>query len=164
MTLLQTVKLPGGVKGTPLFVEIPVHEDSAPYLVTSNKGPLWIEESLKGVVRSALIKVDPMGVNNHFRQVVQYVLARGVADHWGNDFPNTPQGRAGAEAYLRSYGLEPTELIAHDEGTNSWVPEGCAVLVPKDRSYLGIVGELGEGAHTVVVHNPSRGMAVLGAW
>lgn len=174
MTLLQVIQLPSDTKGVPLFVEIPVHPDASPYLVTSNKGLLWIDNSFKGgFVRSAVLRGawETALEGGTYRAVVGEVLARGTSLSWGNQFPATADGLTGAQAYLRSYDITECELLAGTAWLGDcvsvpcpWVPEGCAVMVPKDRSYLGIVGTLGEGAHTVVVHNPSRGMAVLGAW
>lgn len=163
MSLLHPVTMSASPTGVPLFVEVPVHPDTAPYLVTSNKGMLWIDGSFNGVVRSAVIR-SPWGTALRATCVgiVWSILRRGVDLSWGNAFPFTDAGVADAREYLKFYGLEECDLL--QQPSAPWVPEGCAVLVPKDRSYLGIVGELGEGAHTVVVHNPSRGMAVLGAW
>lgn len=162
--LLQVLRLNDEVKGTPLFAEVPVHEDTAPYLVTSNKGPLWIDRSFAGVVRSAVLRTPwKEALGETYLGVVRAVRQQGELAEWGNVFPNTPTGYIGAEAYLRSYGLEKFDLLAHGD-ENPWVPEGSAVLVPTDRMYLGFVGVFNTEAYTVVVHNPSRGMAVLGNW
>lgn len=173
MSLLHVVSVPAPGKGVPLFVELPVHPDTAPYLVTSNKGLLWIDSSFNGgFVRSAVLRTrweDTMG-HTTYEAVVRCVAQRGRELSWGNQFPATAAGLKGAREHLRSYDLVDCDLLtgkgaALGEGMECpWVPEGCAVLVPRDRSYLGIVGTLGDGAHTVMVHNPSRGMAVLGAW
>lgn len=163
MNLLHKVKMPGASKGTPLFVEVPVHRETAPYIVTSNKGLLWIDGSFNGVVRSAVLRSSWSSVaGSTSAAVVRSILQRGNDLSWGNSFPFADAGVQAARDYLKTYDLTECDLL--ESGTAPWVPEGCAVLVPKDRSYLGIVGELGEGAHTVVIHNPSRGMAVLGAW
>lgn len=163
MSLLHPVSWSGTFgKGTPLFVEVPVHPDTAPYLVRSNKGMLWIDSSFNGVVRSAVIKSPWDSVSAETSvEVVRAICQRGSDLSWGNAFPLTDAGVRGARDHLKSYDLTECDLLTHE--TDPWVPEGCAVLVPKDRSYLGIVGDMG-AAHTVVVHNPSRGMAVLGAW
>lgn len=172
--LLHFVHLSGGSKGIPLFVEVPVHDASAPYLVTSNKkGMLWIEHSFNGVVRSAMLKTDwKSNVDRVSLEVIRAVHQRGVEQVWGNTFPFTPDGVSGARDYLKSYELDDVELLVHetfgypDEVVYQAIPAGCAVMVPKDRVYLGILGVLGVSneQYTVVVHNPSRGMAALGAW
>lgn len=163
MSLLQSVKMTGAAKGVPLFVEVPVHPETSPYLVTSNKGLLWIDSSFNGVVRSAVLRSPWSTVaGDTSAAVVRAIRQRGTELSWGNAFPFTDAGVRAAREYLKTYDLNECDLLHRPAAP--WVPEGCAVLVPKDRSYLGIVGELGEGAHTVVIHNPSRGMAVLGAW
>ena len=163
--LLQLVDLGSNVSGTPLFAEVGVHRDSAPYLVASNKGFLWIEEAFKGdVVRSATLR--PPWEDHADRislEIVRAVRTRGLQSEWGNVFANTPKGYQAAEAYLRSYDLDQFELLDHDE-KNPWIPEGSSVLVPVDRSYVGILGFFTDKSYIVVVHNPSRGIAVLGPW
>jgi hypothetical protein len=172
--LLHFVHLPGGGKGVPLLVEIPVHEESAPYLVTSNKkGMLWIERSFNGVVRSAMLETDwKEAIDGVALDLIRTVRKRGIEQSWGNTFPLTTDGVVGARDYLKSYGFEDVEILVHNtyelanEVIYPCIPAGCAVMVPKDRAYLGILGVLGQdnARYTVVVHNPSRGMAILGDW
>lgn len=149
-----------------MFVEVPVHADSAPYVVTSNKGLIWINNPFKGgFVRSAVLRTLWADVEAAtLRSVVTLIKQRGTELSWGNSFPNTPQGVKDAEAYLKSYDLDAPDLIVSDDGPNAWIPKGSAVMVPKDRSYFGVVGLLDNNTHTVVIHNPSRGLAVLGDW
>jgi hypothetical protein len=168
--LLQIVEMTGDLKGTPLFVELPVPE-TAPYLITSNKGLLWINSSFSGVVRSALLRVNWATVQQDtFCKVVRAVQDQGIELRWGNVLPYTESGVAEARAYLLSYGFKDVELLvssitgAPGEVLCPFIPRGCAVLVPKDRAYLGTVSVWGTDVYTVVVHNPSRGMAILGAW
>jgi len=176
VTLLQAVRLPHeGVKGSPLFVEIPVHGDTAPYLVTAHKSPLWIEAPLRGdVVRSAMLRGSwQMDIFKTYHSMVMEVIRQGKERSWGNACPNTPEGEKAALEYLESFGLESVETLDHDKpprlnmvlhAKNTWIPEGCAVMVPRDRSYLGIIGVWDADTYTVVLHNPARGMAVLGDW
>ena len=163
MSLFHIVKMAGVSKGVPLFVEVPVHADTAPYLVRSSKGMLWIDTSFNGVVRSAVVRSPWLSVAGDTSvETIKAIRERGTALSWGNAFPLTDGGVRGAREYLKSYDLNECDLL--ERSSAPWMPEGCAVMVPKDRSYLGIVGTLGDDAHTIVVHNPSRGMAVLGAW
>ncbi len=176
MTLLQVVQLPQkGVKGVPLFVEIPVHEDTAPYLVTAHKGPLWIGAPLRGgVVRSAMLRgAWQKDIFKTYYAMTMEVIRQGKERSWGNVFPNTPKGVKAAQEYLESFGLDMLETLDHDthprvngvlHAKNTWIPEGSAVMVPRDRSYLGNVGVWDANTYTVVLHNPARGMAVLGDW
>lgn len=179
MTLLHVVQLPRtGVTGTPLFVEIPVSPETAPYIVTSNRGLMWIESPLKdGVVRSALVRGSwKKDIFARYKDVVLAVIRRGKEQSWGNAFPGPYEGSDGEDAaseYLKSLGLEEVEALDHDtkprvqgvlHARNTWIPEGCGVVVPRDRSYLGIVGVWDDNTYTVVVHNPARGLAVIGEW
>jgi len=176
MTLLQVVQLPHvGVKGVPLFVEIPVHADTAPYLVTAHKSPLWIEAPLRGeMVRSAMIRgAWQKDIFKTYYAMVMEVIRQGKERSWGNMFPNTPEGEKAAQEYLESFELTEVETLNHIKpprvggvlhAKNTWIPEGSAVMVPRDRSYLGIVGVWDADTYTVVIHNPARGMAVLGDW
>ena len=176
MTLLQVVQLPQkGITGVPLFVEIPVYGDAAPYLVTSHKGPLWIGAPLKGgVVRSAMIRGSwQKDIFKTYHAMVLEIIRQGKELSWGNVFPGTPKGEKAAQEYLESFGLDVLETLDHDSSPqvngvhhakNTWIPEGSAVMVPRDRAYLGIVGVWDADTYTVVIHNPARGMAVLGDW
>lgn len=174
MTLLHLVQLPrSGIGGVPLFIEVPVHEETAPYLVTAHKGPLWIEHPHdRGVVRSAMVRGSwKTDLHKRYFAMTLAVIQRGLERSWGNVFPS--DGEKGAREYLESFGHEDLELLTHDakprvggvlHAKNTWIPEGCAVLVPRDRSYLGSVGVWDDNTYTVILHNPSRGMAVLGDW
>ena len=168
MSLLQVIKLTSDkIKGAPLFLEIPVHAETAPYLVSSHKGLIWISTAHQGVVRSAMIrgpwKIDLRKV---FEDAVSSTLLQGRELRWGNGFPSTREGRDAAIAYLKEYGFEDVEVLIRDAKSSKdvWEPGMDAVVVPTDRSYLGTVGVWDDNTYTVVVHNPARGLAVMGDW
>lgn len=159
---------------TGLFVELPVDPEGVPFLVSgAAKRFLWVHSVRQDVVRSAIRSGPPE--ESLFSDVIREVLQQGRALGWGNSFPCNQKGLQGALGYLRFYGFDRLELLCspgsfpdfEGEGITlteaSWVPPGSAVLVPEDRTYLGTLGLFKE-AHTVVVHNPSRGMAILGSW
>lgn len=172
--LLQMVLMaPPGAKKTPLLVEIPVHPESAPFLVSGTKGWVWVYGAKGGVLRAATCKGSP--TSETWVQVVTEVASHGQEAHWGNVFPCSESGIADAVMYLRSYGFDSVDVIvspgwspALPNGVklseSSWMPSGKAVAVPSDRTYLGMLGMFGSGSYMVVVHNPSRGMAVMGDW
>jgi hypothetical protein len=163
--LLQVVQLPrNGVSGTPLFVEIPVYADSAPFLVTSNRGPLWIESPLKGgIVRSAILRGSwRTEAHTMYLRMCMEVIRRGKEMDWGNMFPGTAVGESEAREHLSSFGLVEADVLGPLE--NPWIPPESRVVVPRDRSYLGVLGVWDDNSYTVVLHNPSRGMAFLGDW
>lgn len=160
---------------TGFFMEVPVAEEAAPYLVGKTAGMLWVPAAHKGTIRAA---VRPGGRPvETFVEVVRAVQSGGHRYEWGNSFDATLQGLQGAVGYLTDYGIEEIDLLAGPKTldgfkdiphgvrkvTAEWVPDGCAVLVPTDRSFLGMVGIL-KDAYSVVLHNPARGMAILGEW
>jgi len=173
---------------TPLLIELEgISPDTAPYLVSAAKEPwLWIEEahpenSLKAAVRPM---TSPGEV---FMGVVREISRRGQADQWENGFEFSQEGVKAALERAKYYDLpEPELLIArlkddshHDspktrpEWLNpktfgcsirfcSWLPGDLAVVVSKDRGFLGTLGYVAKGHHWVAVHNASRGLAFAG--
>lgn len=172
--LLQQVPLaPASSKRAPLLIEVPVHGDGAPFLISGTKGWVWVEGSRTGILRSA-VRPGPIP-EDIFVQVVREVARRGVVSHWGNARAFSEVGLKEAVAYIASYGIEEVEALVPvgsvfhaPKGVklseSAWVPQDKAVVVPTDRTYLGMVGTFGTDFYTVVLHNPSRGMAVLGDW
>lgn len=170
------------------MVEIPVSTDAGPYLVSGTKTLLWIEsvrtgsqplramvagEARSGALRAAVRLGRPS--SSLFMEIVSEVASAGRKRKWGNNFPATSDGIKKAVIYVRSYGVPEIELLISEKGSLSipkgvktrkvsWIPEGRAVVVSEDRAYLGLLGTMGESHWTVAVHNPSRGMAVLGRW
>ena len=161
-----------------LFLEIPVSSDSAPYLVSKSRGFLWLNRSHKGNIRSAILPGDCD--ESKFVEVVREVQSHGSELQWGNTFPQSQEGLLEALRYMRFYGHEEMEVLTSDntldvpdtglapwDGVTKvlcpWVPPMCSVVVPQDRTYLGMVGKL-KDSHTFIVHNPARGMAILGTW
>jgi len=175
-------------KRAPFMVEIPVSMEAGPYLVSGTKTLLWIEsvragsqplrarvsgEARSGALRAA-VRLGKPSVS-FFEEVVSEVASEGRKRKWGNGFLATRTGIKKAVVYVRSYGIPDVEVLLSEKGSLdvpegvtttkvSWIPEGRAVVVPKDRSYLGLIGSMGESHWTAAVHNPSRGMAVLGRW
>lgn len=181
--LLQRVAMGNlSAKRVPFMIEIPVDPESAPFLVTGTKKFLWIEAvgrshsplaKMRGKVRSAIREgAFEEGV---FVDILQEVARTGAERRWGNGFPFTTLGLNQAVAYVTLYGMEKLEVLCGSslkgiqipKGVTvtsvKWMPRGKAVVVPEDRSYLGLVGILDQ-SWTALVHNPSRGMAVLGDW
>lgn len=162
----------------PLLLEFQVSPESAPYLVTSTQGVLWVEEPFPGnVIRSAVREMGAPGAL--FTEMVQAVATRGVDDAWGNVFPYTQSGLESAMAYLESYGLDDVEVLVptksaptrpewmktakcgHHVRPASWVPEGWAIVVPIDKGFVGMLGHLSPKHVVAAVHNASRGIAIL---
>ena len=63
--------------------------------------------------------------------------------------------------------LMPPEIRPLIEGAglpfraSAWVPEGTVVVVPKDRSFVGMVSQVTPKKIAGVVHNAARGLAIV---
>jgi len=163
---------------TPLLVEdIPVDPLCAPYLVTSSTGVMWVEEPHPGnVVRAAVREVTPGAI---FTELFEAIVKRGMKDKWGSVHPYSEKGLQEAVRYLAYYGLTEIEIlipptpkvdwpnwILHKNlglhvRPSSWVPDGYLVVIPHDRDYVGMIGHLDGKRVAALVHNASRGIAVL---
>ncbi|OHD26981.1 MAG: hypothetical protein A2Y38_08170 [Spirochaetes bacterium GWB1_59_5] len=170
--------------GLPLIIEFPVHPDTAPYLVTSSQGLLWIEQPVghadtkeaEPLVRAAVRDTTP---NEIFTQVVEQVLQEGRKRQWGNVHPLTAEGLVAAREHLAFYDLGETDILAPVDEKDSarqllkvleqsyqpcgWLPSRMLVLVPKDRTFVGVVGRLTSKKVAGVIHNPARSIAILTA-
>jgi len=68
---------------------------------------------------------------------------------------------------VKSVDLMPPELRPFIEDTglpfraSAWVPEGTIIVVPKDRSFVGVVNRLTSKKIVGVVHNAARGIAIV---
>jgi len=184
--LLEIVRLRSKASGDkknkiPVMVDdISVNPDTAPYLVSSSKGHVWVEKAHPGDVIKAAVRhgVVPGEI---FMSVVEEIAARGLADEWGNVQPFTEAGFSAAVAHLESYDLVEVEVLvpltgkgrtprplwlgtrAHDFPVRpcSWLHDGWAVVVPKDRAFVGALGHITSKDIVVIVHNASRGVAIL---
>lgn len=178
--LLQVLQAPADMfrkTALPLAAELPVDPATAPYLVTTTRSLLWHPEDFNGKVRSAL---RPEELPALYAEIIREVCTTSVEAKWGSVFPYTLDGVREAISYLQHYGMENLDILAPDEQVDgllgsmttfcgagvvrvSYLPARTVVVVPKDRAYLGITMQAGvSGRRLVLVHNPSRGMAVAG--
>ena len=158
----------------PIFGEFVINPELAPILVSGSTSPLWYDRVIKKTVRT-VIRRD--GYDRFPQQIIDAVASRGRRDRWGNLFTLDVKGIQSAVAHVRSYDIEDVVLISHEKHRDflegkvpdlelefgDWIDEDCMVVVPKDRSFLGWVAFLNgtDGYFTSVVHNPSRGMAIV---
>jgi len=152
--------------------QVPASEDpeAGPFLITSSKNVLWVERAFPGgFLRVAVQRTAPEPL---FRKIVEAIAERGVESEWGNVVPATHKGMEQAIEHLKYYGISELEFLhgkgfkpAKDMGIPTslapWVPDKWGVLLAKDRSYVGTVYELGGGVVGAVIHNASRGVAIL---
>lgn len=174
--LLQVLRMPTPKKGqVPLAIEMAVALETAPYLVSTSKAVTWIPEPpLKGPsrVKAVIRKAKWLPV---FQEVLEAVYAKGVAEGWGNSFALTEI--MDAVDYVKSYDLTELEILAHPKDVvsqkdalkeaglvlrpSSWLVQGWAVVVPRERDFVGMLMRVGAEHLVVVVHNPARGMAIV---
>lgn len=159
------VEVDFGSRKPGLMIEVPVSSESSPYLVLGMKKWIWIDSARGGFIRAAIRdgEVPPINLD-----IVREVAREGDLRKWGNGFPCTPEGVEKAREYLAYFDVKDAELLVGESSTvpgevRDWIPEGCAVLIPKDKAYLGVLAKLGS-KWSVVLHNPSRTVAVLGPW
>lgn len=156
-------------KKVPLLLEVPVEAELTPFLVTSSRKVIWIESAKNGSIRAAVRKVSP---HDHFMELVEAFLERSVKEEWGSVLPLSLEGVRLGRTHLSDYGMKDLDLLAHPdtelpplEGTSSvscpWLPVGVALLLPVDRSYVGVTFEFGGGNIATVLHNAARGLVVL---
>lgn len=160
-------------KGVPLFVEVFVNPELSPILVSSTKGLLWVSDQ-KGRVRSAFRK-NPSTV---FSEVVSMAFHTGIDNGWGNSSDLSLEGVQDAMKFFNHYEIPGSYLAFKSKSVPNtylkgltvvevdWLQEGCVVLVPEDRSYLGTLISHVDGGQpssyfSFVVHNLSRGLYIL---
>lgn len=166
---------------TPLILEFTVDPQTAPYLVSSTSGVVWIEAPHQGentpIIKAAVRKGVPPG--NLFWEAAQAIYARSLDAQWGSVHPFTSQGVEAAIEYVEGYDLGQVDIlvspttpdkkrpfwlleknIGHRVRSSSWVPENCALVVPTDRQFVGMLVHLSPTATAMAVHNPSRGFAI----
>lgn len=165
-------------KGTLMALECEVSPDTAPYLVTSSKGLTWVPNaSIENKVTAAVrLRCHP---EMFFADVVEAVHEAGQTWEWGNVLPLSPEGLQTALDYIRAYDLGDVEiLVPTGQGSGrvvtgfasdmdyatrpcSWLPQDLAVIVPKDRGFVGLVYRVTGQDLVGLVHNAARGMAIL---
>ena len=173
----------------PLMLEFGVSEETAPYLVSSSSSVMWVQRAHPGP--SVKVAIREVALSDFFREVIDAIALKGSLMQWGNVQPLTLVGLQAAIDHVGFYGLGPLELLIprtheskdknvsdladimpptlrpflEDIGVpfrlSSWVPKGTIVVVPKDRQYVGVVSRVSSKKLGGVVHNASRGVAVV---
>lgn len=156
----------------PLLVEVPVQASlDGPFLVTSMKSHLWVDDKFPtGVVRAAVRKV-PMEFL--FREAVEKVAEKSKELSWGSLNTPSKEGVLSSIAHLSSYDLVDIEIL-YGEGFDSdllpegvpsseevWVPAGWALVLPLDKSFVGTLFDFGQARNALVIHNASRGIGLV---
>ena len=154
------------------MLEVPVAPTlPGPFLVTSTKGLIWIADKFpSGVVRAAVRKVPLPFL---YRETLEAIEALARGNQWGSVQAQTPEGVKAAWEYLAEYDLTeveclfgsgfPVEILPVDLPSEEevWVPDGWAILIPKDRGFVGTSFDFGAGQVASVIHNAARGIGFL---
>jgi hypothetical protein len=116
-----------------------------------------------------------------FWEILEAVRAKGVELEWGNVHEYDEAGIRDAVDHVMYYDLGETCLLipskleegglplremALDLGCLpqpcTWLPANCAVAVPKNREFVGMLGLLGRMGSVALVHNAARAIGI--AW
>lgn len=157
---------------TPLFIEVPISEGlEGPFLVTSTRSQIWLDNKFpSGIVRSAILRAPKEFI---FRSCLIQIKEKAQNLAWGSVHPTTLEGFSAAKQHLDYYGLGELEIY-FGEGFDQdvlpesvpafeevWVPSGWAVLLPKDKGFVGTLVDFGQERISLVIHNASRGVGLL---
>lgn len=169
--LTQMIVMPGGQK-TPMMMEVPVSSElDGPFLFLSSKSYFWAEHSFKhGFLRTAVRKIlKPL----LFRELVEIIATSSLERQWGNVHPSTREGVVAGFSHLADYDILDVEVL-YGSGFDlsilpddvnaveaSWAPDGWALVLPTDRSFLGTTFNFGGNQHGSLIHNASRGIAII---
>jgi len=142
---------------------------------------LWANALPDHVVRVA-VRTDLIRIyDSFFVEILDAVREKGVEAEWGNVHKLTEDGVRAAVDHVSFYGMGETCLlipsktedgapplrdIAMDLGCLpqpcKWLPTDCAVAVPKNREFVGMLGFLGRTGSVALVHNAARAVGI--AW
>lgn len=154
------------------MVQVAVDAATAPFLVTSTRGLVWLSArsvGMDGNLRAG-IRLDELTKETLFNQIVEAIVGQSREAEWGSVQPLSTAGVRSAMEYLRSFDLNEVEVLRHPKCKVplksikevvecDWVGPDRVLVVPKDRAFLGTYAQVGQ-AFFVVVHNPARGIAV----
>ena len=85
----------------PLWVQIPVPQETIPYLVSSSRKFLWVDKSRNGEVRVGVR--SNLELNDVWLEIATAVYHEGLARDWGQVAPLTTAGLEDLVTHLRLY-------------------------------------------------------------
>ena len=165
----ETIKKNSQGSRLPEMMEFQVNPDLAPYLVSSTRSVLWVDHASKSnMIRAAVRKRQGLQ-----KEMIAAVADAGTRSEWGNVHPLTDEGLQACVDHLIYYELESIEVLVNpdtdleglDFGERTpieapWMPQDAVVFVPADRSFVGMMGTMGQHKALALIHNASRGIAV----
>lgn len=155
-----------------VMVESPIPAGlDGPFLVTSSKDLIWVSKVFpNGMVRVAVQKNTTL--SSLFREMVIAVAKRSQVEGWGSVSDPTQEGVRAVIDHLAEYDLIDIEvlcgagfdssIIPEDvpRGEVEWVPDDWAIILPRDRAFVGITFDFEAGQLGAVLHNASRGVGI----
>lgn len=159
--------------GVPAMVELEANPDLAPFLVSSTRSVVWIEElSYEGFLRAASRTIEGLQ-----EEIVVAIAERSLEEGWGNVYSLSEASLSKCVMALKKAGVEEWEIMASPSVVEvvkawmpsqedqihpvQWMPHKTLVVVPKDRSLLGTYGTFGDNIVVSVVHSARHGIGIL---
>lgn len=171
--LLDVSRWPDPERGRLLMLQCAVPEETAPYLVSSSRAFLLVEQARNDTVRCGVRELPKEGVSGVWLDIVEHCVKQGQKYQWGQSFPNTAEGTKAAIRYVRYYNEDEPLALIHGPGylyddpregvtpiEAAWLPAHMAVVVPEDRLLVGNLLLVGDGYWAACLHNVSRTVAV----
>ncbi len=157
----------------PMFFEFDAPTECTPFLISSSLSLLWVESPQKeGRLRAGVRRTNDK--ESLYTEVLHEVASLGRAQEWGNVGPYTGQGIRDAVLRLDEYGLGAPDVLVSTADEDSgfvpsdwtpkavgWVPKGWAIVLPQDRSLLGLLGSVSPTHFVIAVHNANRALMIL---
>jgi len=142
---------------------------------------MWVDSPHEGTIPTIKAAVRK-GVRpgDLFWEASEAIYNRSLELQWGSAHPFTEAGVAAAIDHVDSYDMGQLDiLVGHASGPtkkhpdwlleknighrvrmSAWIPDDCAIIVPTDRQFVGMMVHLSPTAVAIAVHNPSRGFAM----
>jgi len=133
--------------------------------------------SAEGMITAA-VRLDTLP-DQFFLDVVETLLVAGRDQNWGTVHPVTHDGILAAVTHVEEYELGEIEILVptgssgqeplfaamgefdYPQRPCSWLPGDMAVVVPKDRGFVGSVYRVTGKDIVGLVHNAARGIAIV---
>lgn len=150
----------------PAYAEFDSEEDTSPYLVTGSHSPyLWVHNHRKDNKIRAGIRTR--GWDTRDKDIALKLLEKCLDLR----LVFSSLEEATESFIMDGFVREDIELLrspSYEDDTiaeEMWVPEGYAVVLPKDRSYLGWCVRITDrdNSYSAVVHNPIWGIRFVNA-
>lgn len=152
-----------------LFLEFPVDPRCAPFLITATQRLMWVSKTnASGNIRSAF--QPPKDTGLIYSNIIEEIVSKSEESDWGLVFPKSRDGLKEALERMAYYEIDDIEFIAPAEESSDLIPDnaqrvswlqGCILIVPKNRDYLGNLLTTPRNKTMALIHNASRGICIL---